>query len=62
MKITLIGQMAENKLLLWMCSDSGINTIEDFVAAGEKACSGWIVVGTGKGQEELLLTNLPNST
>jgi putative tricarboxylic transport membrane protein len=61
MKFAPIGRMAEDTFLLWVHSDSGINNVQDFVAAAKKAGSGWIMAGTGKGQEDQLLTDFLNS-
>lgn len=60
-KFAPIGRMAEDTFLLWVHSDSGINNVEEFVAAAKKAGSGWIMAGTGKGQEDQLLTDFLNS-
>jgi tripartite-type tricarboxylate transporter receptor subunit TctC len=56
-----VGRMAEDTFLLWVHKDSGIKTLEQFVAAAKKAGSGWIMAGTGKGQEDQLLTNFLNN-
>ncbi len=60
-KFTPVGRMAEDTFLLWVHKDSGIKTLEQFVAAAKKAGSGWIMAGTGKGQEDQLLTNFLNT-
>ena len=53
---TPIGRMAEDSFLLWVHSESGINNVEDFVAAAKAAGNDWIMAGTGSGQEDQLLT------
>ncbi|MHA1568157.1 MAG: Bug family tripartite tricarboxylate transporter substrate binding protein [Alphaproteobacteria bacterium] len=55
-----VGRMAEDSFLLWVNKDSGIKNVEQFVAAAKKAGSGWIMAGTGKGQEDQLLTDFLN--
>ncbi len=55
-----VGRMAEDSFLLWVNKDSGIKNVDQFVAAAKKAGSGWIMAGTGKGQEDQLLTDFLN--
>jgi tripartite-type tricarboxylate transporter receptor subunit TctC len=55
-----VGRMAEDSFLLWVNVDSGIKNVDQFVAAAKKAGSGWIMAGTGKGQEDQLLTDFLN--
>ena len=57
---TPIGRMAEDTFLLWVHKDSGIKTVDEFVKAAKAAGSGWIMAGTGKGQEDQLLTSFLN--
>jgi len=57
---TSIGRMAEDTFLLWVHKDSGIKNINDFVAAAKAKGSDWIMAGTGKGQEDQLLTSFLN--
>jgi len=59
-KFTPIGRMAEDTFLLWVNSDSGINDIEEFVAAAKAKGSAWIMAGTGKNSEDNLLTDFLN--
>lgn len=58
---TPIARMAEDTFLLWVHADSGINTVDEFVKAAKAAGNGWIMAGTGKGQEDQLLTTFLNS-
>ena len=58
---TPIGRMAEDTFLLWVNSDTPIKSIEEFTAAAKAKGTDWIMAGTGKGQEDQLLTNLLNS-
>ncbi len=60
MTFTPIGRMAEDTFLLWVNKDSGINNINDFVKAAKSAGNKWIMAGTGKGQEDQLLTSFLN--
>jgi tripartite-type tricarboxylate transporter receptor subunit TctC len=55
-----IARMAEDTFLLWVNKDSGINTFDDFVKAAKGKGSDWIMAGTGKGQEDQLLTDFLN--
>ena len=57
---TPIGRMAEDTFLLWVHAESGINNIDDFVAAAKAAGNGWVMAGTGSGQEDQLLTTFLN--
>ena len=57
---TPIGRMAEDSFLLWVHSESGINNVDDFVAAAKAAGNGWVMAGTGSGQEDQLLTTFLN--
>ena len=61
MTFTPIGRMAEDTFLLWVNKDSGINNVDDFVKAAKAAGDKWIMAGTGKGQEDQLLTNFLNT-
>ena len=55
-----IGRMAEDTFLLWVHKDSGINNVDDFVSAAKAKGKDWIMAGTGKGQEDQLLTDFLN--
>lgn len=57
---TPIGRMAEDTFLLWVNVDSGITNVDEFVAAAKAAGGQWIMAGTGKGQEDQLLTTFLN--
>jgi len=57
-----IGRMAEDTFLLWVHKDSGINNFNEFVAAAKAKGNDWIMAGTGKGQEDQLLTDFLNRT
>ena len=57
---TPIGRMAEDTFLLWVNVDSGITNVDEFVAAAKAAGDQWIMAGTGKGQEDQLLTTFLN--
>ena len=58
---TPIGRMAEDTFLLWVHKDSGIKNVDQFVAAAKAKGNKWIMAGTGKGQEDSLLTSFLNS-
>jgi tripartite-type tricarboxylate transporter receptor subunit TctC len=55
-----IARMAEDTFLLWVHKDSGINNVADFVSAAKAKGDNWIMAGTGKGQEDQLLTDFLN--
>lgn len=57
---TPIARMAEDTFLLWVNKDSGITNVDEFVAAAKKAGNDWIMAGTGKLQEDQLLTDFLN--
>lgn len=57
-----IGRMAEDTFLLWVHQDAGINSFDEFVAAAKAKGNDWIMAGTGKGQEDQLLTDFLNRT
>ena len=59
---TPVGRMAEDTFLLWVNKDSGITNVDEFVAAAKAAGKEWIMAGTGKGQEDQLLTDFLNRT
>ena len=61
MTFTPIARMAEDTFLLWVHADSDINTVDEFVEAASAAGNDWIMAGTGKGQEDQLLTTFLNS-
>ena len=58
---TPIGRMAEDTFVLWVNSDTDIMNVDDFVAAVKAKGSDWIMAGTGKGQEDQLLTSFLNT-
>ncbi len=58
---TPIARMAEDTFLLWVHKDSGITSVEEFVAAAKAAGNDWIMAGTGKLQEDQLLTDFLNA-
>ena len=57
---TSIGRMAEDTFLLWVHKDSGIKNVDQFVKAAKAKGNNWIMAGTGKGQEDQLLTSFLN--
>jgi putative tricarboxylic transport membrane protein len=60
MKFTPVARMAEDTFLLWVNKDSGIKDVDDFVTAAKAKGNNWIMAGTGKGQEDQLLTEFLN--
>ena len=55
-----VARMAEDTFLLWVHVDSGIENIDQFVEAAKTKGKDWIMAGTGKGQEDQLLTDFLN--
>ena len=55
-----VARMAEDTFLLWVHVDSGIENIDQFVEAARAKGNDWIMAGTGKGQEDQLLTDFLN--
>jgi tripartite-type tricarboxylate transporter receptor subunit TctC len=55
-----IARMAEDTFLLWVNKESGIDSFDDFVKAAKSKGNDWIMAGTGKGQEDQLLTDFLN--
>ena len=55
-----IARMAEDTFLLWVHVDSGIENVDQFVEAAKAKGNDWIMAGTGKGQEDQLLTDFLN--
>ena len=53
---TPVAMMGVDPFVLWVHKDRGINTFEDWVAAAKEADGGWVMGGTGKGQEDSLVT------
>ena len=61
MKFTPVGRMAEDTFLLWVHKDSGIKTFEEFLAKAKSEGNKWVMGGTGKAQEDEILTDFLNS-
>ncbi len=59
---TPIARMAEDTFLLWVHKDSGISDVDGFVEAAKAAGKDWIMAGTGKLQEDQLLTDFLNAS
>jgi tripartite-type tricarboxylate transporter receptor subunit TctC len=55
-QFTPIGRMALDTFLLWVNTDTDINSLEDYVAAVQAAGKEWTMGGTGTGQEDSILT------
>lgn len=55
-----VARMAEDTFLLWVNKDSGITNLDGFVKAARARGRDWIMAGTGKGQEDQLLTDFLN--
>lgn len=56
-----VGRMAEDTFLLWVHKDSGIKTFEEFLAKAKADGNKWVMGGTGKAQEDELLTEFLNN-
>lgn len=56
---TPITRLAEDTFQLWVTTESGINSVDDYVKAVKAAGPGkWKMGGTGKGQEDSLVTGM----
>lgn len=53
---TPIAMMGVDPFVLWVHKDQGINTFEDWQASVKEADGEWVMGGTGKGQEDSLVT------
>ncbi|MFK8082376.1 MAG: Bug family tripartite tricarboxylate transporter substrate binding protein [Granulosicoccus sp.] len=53
---TPVAMMGVDPFVLWVHKDRGINTFEDWQAAVKEADGEWVMGGTGKGQEDSLVT------
>jgi len=60
-KFAPVGRMAEDTFLLWVHKDSGIKTFEQFLAKAKADGNKWVMGGTGKAQEDELLTEFLNN-
>lgn len=62
LKFTPLGRMALDTFLLWVnADDTGITDLDSYVAAVKAAGKDWKVGGTGKGQEDSILTAMMES-
>lgn len=61
-EFTPIARMALDTFVLWVNSSAGINDLNQFVETVRKDGRSWTMGGTGRGQEDQLLTNLLEST
>jgi putative tricarboxylic transport membrane protein len=58
-EFTPITRLAEDTFQLWVTTDSGIMTVDEYVAAVKAAgAENWKMGGTGKGQEDSLVTSM----
>ncbi len=55
-ELTPIARLAEDTFVLWVNSESDINSVEDYVKAVKAAGTTWKMGGTGTGQEDSLVT------
>ncbi|NIW04299.1 MAG: tripartite tricarboxylate transporter substrate binding protein [Gammaproteobacteria bacterium] len=60
-EFTPIGRMALDTFLLWVNSESDINSLEDWVAQVKSKGKDWKMGGTGQGQEDSMLTGMLES-
>ena len=58
---TPIARMAEDTFLLWVHENSNIKNVKEFVKAAKAKGKNWVMAGTGRGQEDQMLTSLLNS-
>jgi len=60
MTFTPIARMAEDTFLLWVNKSEKISTFEQFLKKCKSMGSKWTMAGTGKGQEDEILTDFLN--
>ena len=53
---TPVAMMGVDPFVLWVHKERGINTFEDWQAKVKEADGGWVMGGTGKGQEDSIVT------
>lgn len=61
-EFTPVARMAEDTFLLWVNADSGITTLDEYIAAVKAAGKDWKMGGTGTGQEDSLVTAMIEGT
>jgi tripartite-type tricarboxylate transporter receptor subunit TctC len=61
-EFTPLARMAVDTFALWVNADSGIETLEDYIAAVREAGGSFKMGGTGTGQEDSLVTALLEDT
>ncbi len=59
---TPIARMAEDTFLLWVNKDSGITSVDEFVTKAKEMGKDWQMAGTGRAQEDEILTRFLNQT
>ncbi|TVQ58509.1 MAG: tripartite tricarboxylate transporter substrate binding protein [Rhodobacteraceae bacterium] len=55
-EFTPLARMAVDTFALWVRTDSGIETLDDYIEAVKAADGSWRMGGTGSGQEDSLVT------
>ena len=61
-EFTPVARLAVDTFVLWVNSDSKINNLNDFLSEVRSKGKSWNMGGTGRGQEDQLLTNILQST
>ena len=56
-----VGRMAEDTFLLWVHKDEGIKDFDGFLKEAKARGNKWVMGGTGKAQEDELLTEFLNN-
>lgn len=57
-----IARMAEDPFVLWVHKDEGITTFEQFLEQAKARGDGWVMGGTGRAQEDEIVTDWLNKT
>ena len=60
-EFTPVARLALDTFVLWVHKDSGITDLNGYIAAVKKDGKSWIMGGTGKAQEDELLTSMLQS-
>ena len=59
--MTPVARLAEDTFLLWVHTDTGITSLDQYVSAVKAQGNRWVMGGTGKGQEDSLVTGMLES-
>ncbi|HEU0221592.1 MAG TPA: tripartite tricarboxylate transporter substrate binding protein [Paracoccaceae bacterium] len=61
MNFAPVGRMAQDTFLLWVHKDEGVKSFEEFLAKATSMGDQWVMGGTGRAQEDEIITNFLNN-